>query len=273
MNGDDRNWVDERPDSLCRLDKGHAEWIGRRDDDQSRIDKQPCHLTIATSHLSRLPSFSFREVSIEPASEILSIEQIRMPTVCHKPGFDGPGKEGLPSMPPPCDKHNRGSVAILLRAIFDADLALHPSKITLPSLFAEKLLIVMNQFCYNTAAGNVVFIHEDEPARRLERGRKVERNRRFGPNGYFSHLILVHHTTALLLSQVHGVDDSVNGGHFTVHFPCRHSELIAPSSFQRPPAQPEHIGSKGRRHQWELLLMRGHLSSFDKDLLIERDAD
>ena len=176
-------------------------------------------------------------------------------------------------MSPAGHQHYGGSVTILLRAILDPDLTLDPGKVALPSFFAEKFLIVMDQFCHDAATRNVILIHEDEPARRLKRGREVERDRRFGPNRQFSHLILIDHATALLLSQIHRIDDSVNGGHLTIHFPRRHSELIAPPSFQRLPAQPEHIGSKGRRHQRKLFLMRGDLSSFDKDLFIERNTD
>ena len=152
-------------------------------------------------------------------------------------------------MSPPGHQHNGGSVAILLRAILDADLTLHPGKIALPRFFTEKLLIVMNQFCHDAAAGNVVLIYKDEPAGRLKRSREVECNWRFGPNRQFSNLILIHYAATLLLSQIHRVDDPMNGGHFTIHFLRRHSELISPPPFQRLPAQPEYIGSKGRRHQ------------------------
>ena len=176
-------------------------------------------------------------------------------------------------MPPPSHQHDGGSVAILLRAILDADLTLHPGKIALPGFFAEKLLIVMDQFCHDAATGNVIFIHENEPARRFKRSREVERHRRFGSNGQFSDLILIHHVAALLLSQIHRVDDPVNGRDFTIHFLRRHSELIAPPSLQRPPAQPEHIRAQGRRHQRKFILMRGDLSPLHKDLFIERHTD
>ena len=85
-------------------------------------------------------------------------------------------------MSPPGHQHNGSSVTILLRTILDADLTLHPGKIALPGFFAEELLIVMDQFCHDAAAGNVVLIHKDKPARLLKRGREVKRDRRFGPN-------------------------------------------------------------------------------------------
>ena len=151
-------------------------------------------------------------------------------------------------MPPAGHQHNGGSVTILLRAILDADLTLHPGKIALPSFFSEKLLIVMDQLCHDTATGDVILIHEDEPASRLKRGREVEGNRRFGTDGQLSNLILIHHRAALLVRQIHRVDDPVNGRHFAIHFPRGHSELIAPPPLQRLPAQPEQVGSKGRRH-------------------------
>jgi hypothetical protein len=91
-----------------------------------------------------LPSLSFRKIRIKATAEILSVEQVRMPTISDKPGLDGPSQERFPRMSSSCHQHNGSSVAILLRAIFDADLTLHPGEISLPGFFAEKLLIVMD---------------------------------------------------------------------------------------------------------------------------------
>ena len=62
-------------------------------------------------------------------------------------------------------------------------------------------------------------------------------------------------------------------GNLAIHFFRRHAELVLPPTFQRSFAQPEYIGPKGRRHQRQLILMRGNLTTFYENLLVERNPD
>src|SRR5262249_34022333 len=43
--------------------------------------------------------------------------------------------------------------------------------------------------------------------------------------------------------------------------------------FQRPPSQPKQVGAERCRDEGQITLVRGYLSSFHKDLLVERNAD
>ncbi len=94
-----------------------------------------------------------------------------MAPIGHETSFELSRQERLAGVPSPRNQNDRRPMAVLLSAIFNRDLALDPRKVAPSGFFAEKFLVVMDQLCNDPAACDVVFIHQDEAARCLERGR------------------------------------------------------------------------------------------------------
>lgn len=233
MDRDHRGRMDERPDRLHRLFIVHAEWIGGGDYDQPGIDEQPSDFTVPPGHFIGLPSFLVSQICIESAAKILSVQQIGMPSVSHKPSLQLPGEQGLARMSPTGKQNDRGTMPVLPRTVLDADFAFDPGEISAPSFLPQNFLIVVNQFRDDAAAGDIIFIDEDKPSGRFKRGREIERDRRLRPQCQLRHLILVDRRASLLLRQIHRVDNPVNGRHFAVDFFIGHPQLIFSAALKR----------------------------------------
>src|SRR5215467_39874 len=120
-------------------------------------------------------------------------------------------------MPSAGDEYNGRPVTVLLSSLFDPDLSLDPGKVASPRFFAEELLIIANHFCHNPAASDVIVVDEDESPGCLKRRRHIERHRSLGSQGQLSHLIAIDSCAALLLIQIHCVNDPVDRRHLALH--------------------------------------------------------
>src|SRR5687767_9531106 len=126
-------------------------------------------------------------------------------------------------MPPSGDQYDRSPMAILMSPFLDPYFALDPREVSPTRLFTEKFLIISDHLRHNPAAGNIIVVNQNETTCRFEGGRQVERNRSFGSQGQFCDLVTSHLAAALLLTQVHGIDDPVDGRHLALDFSRGHS--------------------------------------------------
>ena len=92
-----------------------------------------------------------------------------MAPIRHEAAFKLSGQERFAGMPSPGNQNDCRPMAVLLRAVLDRNLTLHPCKVSSPRLFTEKLLIVMDQFGDDTAARDILFIHQNETTGGFER--------------------------------------------------------------------------------------------------------
>src|SRR5262245_19952458 len=196
-----------------------------------------------------------------------------MSAICHQPRFESLCQKRLAGMPTTSDEHNGRPVAVLLSPLFDADFPLHPGKVTATRFFAEKLLIVTDHFSHDPTASDVIIIDEDESPGRLKRRRQIERHRSLGSQRQFGHLIAMNGRAALLLIQIHRVDDPLDPRYFALHLFSGNTQNIPTAFFKRTFSQPEQVRLERSRDERQLLLMRGKLASLDENLFVERDAD
>ena len=84
-------------------------------------------------------------------------------------------------MPPTGKQDDGGTMPVLPRTVLHADFAFDPGKISTTGFLSEKLLIIMNQFCDDAAAGNIILIHENKPSSRLQTRQTGRR-----PSGFLS---------------------------------------------------------------------------------------
>src|SRR5690349_18099271 len=121
------------------------------------------------------------------------------------------GQKRLAGVPPAGDEHNRGSMAILLGSLFDADFTLDPGKIPAARFLAQSFLLGADRVRRNGASGDSSCVREQEAAWGVECGGRVEGDLLFRAERKRRDMGGGDHLGALLLSQVHRMGGPMDG--------------------------------------------------------------
>ena len=118
------------------------------------------------------------------------------------------------------EEHQGRTVAVVLGAIRQGDVTLHPGKIPLPGFDPKGFFTIRNHLGDDAASGYVVAIDQDKAPRGLKIGVQIKGEWGFGLDGDIRHLVSLHDDVGLLLIQreVIGVHDAMNRRHAAFDF-------------------------------------------------------
>src|SRR5207249_5597943 len=213
----------------------------------------------------------FHDVAVEAEPEVLAVQQVGMAAISYEPDLETAGQEGLAGVASAGDQHQRRTMPILSRSIMGAYLTLDPSDVPPAGLLAPDRLLVPDPFSNDAAAGHIILVHEDEPARDLKVAVEIEGKRIFGTNRQLGYFVPADSGPGLSSGEIAGINDPVDRSDLAFDLSGRQAQHVLLVALQRAFPHPEKITAECGGDQRHRVIERGDFASFNEDLLVEHD--